>query len=87
MFFSDHILSHSYCVNTLIANDRVLHQLGCSLTLWQAERHFCHLRLTVTATTLSFGYSLFTSLDSIGSAVDKRPIGYAIATSECATEY
>ena len=29
----------------------------------------------------------FTSLDSNGSAVGKRPIGHAIATSECPTEY
>ena len=58
-----------------------------ALTLWQAERHFCPYRLTGAATILSFGHSLFTSLDSIGSAVGKRPIGYAIATSECPTEY
>ena len=45
-----------------------------SLTLWQAERHFCHLRFTGAATILSFGHSMFTSLDSIGSAVGKRPI-------------
>ena len=41
------------------------------LTLWQAERHFCHLRFTGAATILSFGRSMFTSLDSIGSAVGK----------------
>ena len=31
--------------------------------------------------------SLFTRLDSTGSAVGKRPIGDAIATSECPTQY
>ena len=31
--------------------------------------------------------AMFTSLDSIGSAVGKRPIGHAIATSEWPTEY
>ena len=56
------------------------------LTLWQAERHFFHLRCTGAATILSFGISMFTSLDSIGSAVGKRPIGHAIATSEWPTE-
>ena len=57
------------------------------LTLWQAERHFCHWRLTGAATILSFSHSMFTSLDSIGSDVGKRPIGFAIATSESPTEY
>ena len=52
------------------------------LTLWQAELHFCHLRFTGAVTILSFGHSMFTSLDSIGSAVGKRPIGHAIAISE-----
>ena len=32
------------------------------------------------ATMLSYGHSKFTSLDSIGSAVGKRPIEHAIAT-------
>ena len=32
-------------------------------------------------------YSMFTSLDSIGSADGKRPIEHAIATSEWPTEY
>ena len=45
-----------------------------TLTHWQAERHFCRLRFTGGATILSFGHSMFTSLDSIGSAVGKRPI-------------
>ena len=53
-----------------------------TLTLWQAERHFCHLRLTGAATILSFSHSMFTSLDSIGSDVGKRQMGFAIATSE-----
>ena len=57
------------------------------LTLWQAERHFCPYRLTGAATILSFGHRLFTILDYIGSAVGKRPIGYATATSECPTNY
>ena len=57
------------------------------LTLWQAERHFCHIRFTGVATILSFGHSMFTSLDSIGSAVGKRPIEHGIATSEWPTEY
>ena len=48
---------------------------------------FCHLRLTGAATILSFSHSMFTSLDSIGSDVGKRPMGFAIATSECPTEY
>ena len=39
------------------------------------------------ATILSFGYSMFTSMDSIGSAVGKRPMGFAIATSKWPTEY
>ena len=56
------------------------------LTLWQAERHFCHLRFTGAATILSFFRSMFTSLDSIGSAVGKRPIEHAIATRELPTE-
>ena len=49
---------------------------NCTLTLWQAERHFCLLRFTGAATILSFGRSMFTSLDSIGSAVGKRSIGH-----------
>ena len=57
------------------------------LTLWQAERHFCHIRFTGVATILSFVHSMFTSLDSIGSAVGKRPIEHGIATSEWPTEY
>ena len=60
---------------------------GQCLTIWQAERHFFHLRFTGAATILSFGHSMFTSLDSIGSAAGKRPIGHAIATSEWPTEY
>ena len=52
------------------------------LTLWQAERHFFHLRFTGAATILSYGHSMFTSLDSIGSAVGKRPIEHATATGE-----
>ena len=60
--------------------------MSCDLTIWQAERHFCHLRFTGAATILSFGHSMFTSLDSIGSAVGKRPIGHAIATCEWPTE-
>ena len=58
-----------------------------SLTLRQAERHFCHLRLTGAATILSFSHRMFTSLDSIGSDVGKRSMGFAIATSESPTEY
>ena len=58
-----------------------------SLTLWQAERHFCCLRFTGAATILSFGHSMFTSLDSIGSAVGKRPIEHVIATGEWPNEY
>ena len=53
----------------------------------KAERYFCHLRFTGSPTILSFGHSMFTSLDSIGSAVAKRPIGHAIATREWPTEY
>ena len=64
-----------------------VHPCYWSLTLWQAERHFCHLRFTGAATVLSFGHSMFTSLDSIGSAVGKRPIGHAIATSDWPTGY
>ena len=60
--------------------------LPYALTLWQEERHFCHLRFTGAATILSFFRSMFTSLDSIGSAVGKRPIEHAIATSELPTE-
>ena len=62
----------------------VARKIGCDfkLTLWQAERHFCHLRFTGAATILSFGHSMFTSFDSIGSAVGKGPIGHDIATSE-----
>ena len=59
---------------------------GEMLTLWQAERHFCHIRFTGAATILLFGHSMFTSLDSIGSAVGKRPIEHVIATSEWPTE-
>ena len=65
-------------------------QFQCSfsiLTLWQAERHFCHIRFTGAATILSFVHSMFTSLDSIGSAVGKRPIEHVIATSQWPTEY
>ena len=36
---------------------------------------------------ISFGHSMFTNLDSIGSDVGKRPMGFAIATSERPTEY
>ena len=57
------------------------------LTLWQPERHYCHLHITDAATILSFGHSMFTGLDSIGSAVGKRPIEHAIATSEWPNEY
>ena len=57
------------------------------LTIWQAERHFYHSRFTGAATILSFGHSVFTSLDSIGSAVGKCPIGHAVATREWPTEY
>ena len=57
------------------------------LTHWQEERHLCHLRFTGAATILSFGHSMFISLDYIGSAVGKRPIGHTIATSEWPTEY
>ena len=56
------------------------------LTLWQRERHFCHIRFTGAATILSFDHSMFTSLDSIGSAVGKRPIEHDIGTSEWPTE-
>ena len=56
-------------------------KVNVPFNLWQAERHFCHLRFTGAATMLSFGHSMFTILDSIGSAVGKRPIGHAIATS------
>ena len=52
-----------------------------------AERHFFHLRLTGAATILSFSHSMFTSLDSIGPDVGKRPMGFTIATSESPTEY
>ena len=48
---------------------------------------FCQLRFTGAATILSFGHSIFISLDSIDSAVGKRPIEHAIATSEWPTEY
>ena len=57
------------------------------LTLWQAERHFCHLRFTGAATILSFGHSIFTSFDYIGSVVGKRQIEHAIATGEWPNEY
>ena len=36
---------------------------------------------------MSFGHSMFTSLDAIGSAVGKRPIQHAIATSQWSTEW
>ena len=36
-----------------------------------------HIRFAGAATILSFDHSMFTSLDSIGSAVGKRPIGHA----------
>ena len=52
---------------------------------WQAERHVCHLRFTGAATIKMI--SMFSRLDPIGSAVGKRPIGHAIATSEWPTEY
>ena len=45
------------------------------------------LRFTGAATILSFGHSMFTSLDSIGSAVGKCPIEHSIATSEWPNEY
>ena len=60
------------------------------LTLWQAERHFCHLRFKGAATILSFGHSMFMcipGLDSIGSAVGKRPIEHVVATGEWPNEY
>ena len=58
-----------------------------ALTLWQAERHFCHLRFTGAATMLSFGRSIFTSLDSIGSAVGKHAIEHVVTTGEWPNEY
>ena len=77
-----------YLCESGIHSDLMLVVLICEypdsycLTLWQAERHFCHLRFTGAATILSFFRSMFTSLDSIGSAVGKRPIEHVIATSE-----
>ena len=41
----------------------------------RAQRHYCRLAMA------------FTSLDSIGSDVGKRPMGFTIATSESRTEY
>ena len=70
-----------------IYHGAITHAKCVTLTLWQGERHFCHLRFTGAATILSFGHSMFTSLDSIGSAVVKRPIEHAIASSEWPTEY
>ena len=46
-----------------------------------------HLRFTGGATILLFGHSMFTSLDSIGSAVGKRPLEHVIATCEWPNEY
>ena len=39
------------------------------------------------AIILSYGHSMVTRLDCIGSAVGKRPIGHAIATSDWPSEY
>ena len=57
------------------------------LILWQAERHFCHLRFMGGATILSFDHSMGTSLDSIGSAVGKCPIEHVIASGEWPNDY
>ena len=42
-----------------LLNARAPHRVAVlGLTLWQAERHFCHLRFTGAATILSFFRSI-----------------------------
>ena len=62
-------------------------QQACSTEMVNPLAGRATLRFTGTATRLSFGHSMFTRLDSIGSAVGKRPIEHAIATSEWPNEY
>ena len=78
----------------LVQSKKCLHNMGhakkrqnVTFTMFNPLAGRATFLFTGAATILSFVHSMFTSLDSIGSAVGKRPIEHVIATSEWPTEY